>query len=64
MLKNIKLWFKKNKEQEINDFALQNTCPYSLIYYKNGKFNEYKKEKKEYFEKYTDESCQENDLFF
>lgn len=64
MLKNIKLWFKKNKEESINDFMLQNTCPYSLIFYKNKKFNEYKKEKKEYLKKYTDESCQENDLFF
>lgn len=64
MLKRIKLWLNKNKEQEINDFAIQNTCPYSLIYYKNEKFKKYRKEKTIFFEKYTDESCQENDLFF
>lgn len=64
MLKSIKLWLNKNKEQEINDFALQNTCPYSLIYYKNEKFKKYRKENTKYFEKYTDNSCQENDLFF
>jgi hypothetical protein len=56
--------FKKKIKYKVEQKLLLSNAPYLLVFNKNENFIKYKENRKDYFEEYSSDFSQENELFF